>query len=138
MKNEEQALPDPSTTKEYVLEVSNPVSVAPTEFQNAPRLGDLKGKTIGEWISKRWQLSKPGVLKSATGHWREAETFPIIEEELKKRFPDIKIIPGAELPGYEDFSSQFERELSQEEKLDQVSRALKEKGCDAVILGNGA
>ncbi len=137
MENEEVAS-GLSGAKGYVLEVSNPVSVTPTKFQNAPRLGDLKGKTICEWISKRWQLAKPGELTSATGHWREAETFPIIEESLKKRFPDIKIIPGAELPGYEDFSSQFERELSQEEKLNQVTTVMKERGCDAVILGNGA
>ena len=51
------------------------------------------------------------------GHWREQETFPIIEELLKKRFPDIKIIPGAELPCYEDFGTVFERKLPQQTKL---------------------
>jgi hypothetical protein len=122
-----------------ILEVCNPVSVAPTKYQNAPRLNDLNGKTICEWISKRWQLGKPGDLTSLTGHWREGETFPMMEELLKKQFPDIKIIPGADLPGYEDFSSQFQRgDWSVQDKLDQVTAAMKENGCDAVILGNGA
>ncbi len=131
-----------SGVKGYALEVSNPVSAKPSEaLQNAPRLGDLKGKTICEWISRRQQVpgvSKPGEPASEVGHWRETEVFPVIEELLKRRFPDIKIIPGAELPCYEDFGALFERKLSQQEKLDDITTAMKEKGCDAVILGNGA
>ena len=126
--------------EEIFLEVSNPVSVVPkaSTFQNAPRLGDLNGKTIGEWVSKVCQLGKPGVLSSITGHWRESETFPLIEKLLKERFPNIKIIPGAELPGYEDFAPQYAKETSQQIKLDHVTTVMKERKCDAVILGNGA
>ena len=120
--------------KNYTLEVSNPVSVVSTKFQNAPRLGDLNGKTICEWITKG--LRKPeDPTGSDRGHWRASETFPIIEELLKKRFPDVKIIPGAELPGFEDYARH--PELSEQTKLNHVTTAMKEKGCDAVILGNG-
>ena len=125
--------------KDYTLEVTNPVSVVATKFQNAPRLPDLNGKTICEWISRRQQLSeKPGEVETLTGHWREQDTFPVIRELLRKRFPDIKIVPGEELPCYEDFGVLFERKRSQQDKLNDVTTAMKEKGCDAVLLGNGS
>ncbi len=140
MKNE-QAASGASGAKEYTLEVMSPVSKASVSFQNAPRLGDLNGKTICEWISRRQQVSgatKAGEPAREVGHWRENEIFPVIEELLKKRFPNIKIVPGADLPCYEDYGSLFERKLSQQEKLDVITTAMKEHGCDAVILGNGA
>ena len=127
--------------KGYTLEVTDPRSVVPTKFQNAPRLADLNGKTICEWISWRQQFSgadKPGQAKTLTGHWREQDTFPVIRELLKKRYPDIKIVPGEELPCFEDFGTGFERQRSQQDKLDDVTKAMKEKGCDAVLLGNGS
>ena len=138
---DKQVVSAPPGAEEYTLEVSSPVSLVSTAFQNAPRLESLQGKTIGEWISRRQQVSglnKPGAPRGEVGHWRETETFPVIEESLKRRFPDIKIVPGAELPCYEDFGTLFERKLSQQEKLDHITTAIKEKGCDAVILGNGA
>ena len=129
--------------KNYTLEVSNPVSVLPSsKFQNATRLGDLNGKTICEWISRRQQFSGVGEAgdpnREMEGHWRERETFPVIEELLRKQFPDIKIVPGSDLPCYEDFGTLFERQRSQQDKLDDITAAIKEKGCDAVLLGNGA
>ena len=138
---DEKANSGASAAKEYTLEVMSPVSKASVKFQNAPRLADLNGKTIGEWISRRQQLSgalKPGEAPRAIGHWREDEIFPIIEEQLKKRFPKVKIVPGADLPCFEDYGSLFERKLSPQQKLDVITKAMKDAGCDAVILGNGA
>ena len=139
--SKEQAASGATEVKEYTLEVMSPVSKASVKFQNAPRLPDLNGKVVGEWISRRQQLSgalKPGEAPRAIGHWREDEIFPIIEEELKKRFPKVKIVPGTELPCFEDFGSLFERKLTQQQKLDVITKAMKDAGCDAVILGNGA
>ena len=128
--------------KGYSLEVNNPRSVVSSKFQNAPRLEDLNGKTICEWISWRQQFSAASEAgdpnREMEGHWRELDTFPVIRELLKKRFPDIKIVPGQELPCYEDYLPNAPTGSSQQERLNIITTAMKEKGCDAVILGNGS
>jgi hypothetical protein len=81
-------------------------------------LPDLNGKTICEVTN---------------GQFRSNFTFPIIRELLKKRYPDIKIIP------HDEFPVQLVS-LNSEEILERVKTTitlLLEKGCDAVITGNG-
>ena len=116
---------EPRLTKtgHYTLEVSNPVSVpAQTTLQSAPRLADLNGKTICEvW-------NGPG--------WRAPETFPYIEELLKARFPDINIIPYTEFPPYYVGPEGAYGVVIKEDPA-KIAPVIKEKGCDAVILGNG-
>jgi hypothetical protein len=85
----------------------------------APRLTDLNDKTIGE----TWN----GVFK---GDY----TFPIIREWLKAKFPRVKIIPYAQFPYFHGADSpEKQRELASA-----IAQAAKEKGCDALISGNGA
>ena len=105
----------------FSLEVSNPVSVpALPRLKNAPRLPDLNGKPICEvWNGP---------------HWRTKETFPYIEELLKMRFPNIKFIPYSEFPPYEEPDTS----VTLYGKPEEITPVIKEKGCDAVILGNGA
>ena len=86
----------------------------------APRLDSLEGKTIGEL----WN-----------GGFRGDESFPIIEKMLRKRYPTVKLIP------YSEFSLVTIASLHPEKKektLETLRAELKEKGCDAVITGNGA
>jgi hypothetical protein len=86
----------------------------------APRLDTLEGKTIGEL----WN-----------GGFRGDESFPIIEKLLQERYPTVKLIP------YTEFSVSTIASLHPEEKektLEALRTELKEKGCDAVITGNGA
>jgi hypothetical protein len=93
------------------LEVYDPTGVIEVVSQHAPRLADLNGKTIGElsdWI------------------WEDFRTFPAIREELQKRFPAVKIIPYTEFPGL--YGNDPEA----------VAKAIVERGCDAVIVGNAA
>ncbi len=94
---------------EIGLKVLNPTGGAEISRTPAPRVSDLHGKTIGEvW----------------NGYFRGAETFPVIRELLKARFPDAKFIPYTEFPiQYPD--------------IDSIGNAVKRKGCDAVIMGNG-
>lgn len=85
----------------------------------AARLDTLNGKTVGEVWNGAYE-----------GH----TTFRIIEEMLREQYPDVKIIPFTEFPLLPL------TELSMEKKdalLDAVRVALIEKGCDAVITGNG-
>ncbi len=64
MKNEEIRF-GLSGEKGYILEVSNPVSIKPSEaFQNALCLEDLSDMTICEFRSKRPNLVRQRVNKS--------------------------------------------------------------------------
>ena len=100
--------------------VIRPAGVQVVEQRSiAPRLPDLAGKTVGEI----WN----GVFKGD-------ETFPIVREMFRKKFPATKIIPYTEFP----FFPGDDRPHAQQEVARQIAALAKEKGCDAVISGNGA
>ena len=84
----------------------------------APRLDTLEGKTIGE----TWNMDFKGDIM-----------FPIYRELLKERFPGVKIIPYTEFPRSTlSGMPEYQKEVSQ-----QIANSAKEKGCDAMISGNG-
>ncbi len=107
--------------KEATYAVVNPVG-APTAkmITMATRLPDLNGKTVCE-----------------VGHHDDAfniaVTFPIITQLLKQKYPTVKVIPYTDMPKDNRRLSGAEREANQKEIRD----AIKAKGCDAVISGNG-
>lgn len=83
------------------------------------RIDSLDGKTIGEiW----------------NGGFRGDESFPMIRKILQERYPTVKIIPYTEFP-LSTIASMFPDK--KQKTLDSLSAAIKEKGCDAVITGNG-
>lgn len=94
------------------LEVLNPSGSINTAdaSQYAPRLPTLRGRTICE---------------VSNGSWEARRTFPVIRELLKKRFPDIKIVPYSELP-----------EGVWQIDIPDMGERLKTKGCEAAIGGN--
>jgi len=92
-------------------EVYDPTGIVEATESHAPRLADLKNKTIGELSDRVWEHDR---------------TFALIRELLQKRFPDIKIIPYTEFPNVYGVEE------------DELIKKLKEKGCDAVIVGNAA
>lgn len=85
----------------------------------APRLPDLAGKRVGEI----WN----GVFKGDA-------TFPVVREMFRKRFPDTTIVPYTEFP----HQSGDDRPHAQQEVARQIAALAREKGCDAIITGNGA
>ncbi len=92
------------------LEVLNPTGAAEITHLHAPRLDTLAGKTIGEL----WNRS-----------FRGDSTFPLIREALQRQFPGVKIIPYTEFPvGVTEIDS------------DKTADLIKQKGCQAVIVGN--
>ncbi|MFC1862179.1 hypothetical protein ACFLT4_07560 [Chloroflexota bacterium] len=99
--------------KEVTLEVLNPMGLTEISKEPAPRLASLNGKTICE----AWY----------TGSYFGERTYPVIRELLKARFPDAKIIPYTEFPMG-----------MMPTKAEETVSLVKEKGCDAVIVGNGA
>ncbi|MFK7895361.1 MAG: hypothetical protein AB8G23_05975 [Myxococcota bacterium] len=80
----------------------------------APRLPDLNGKTV----AFLWNYV-----------FRGEEIFPLLEQELRRRYPDVKFL-GADHFGNTHGSE--EREV-----LADLPARLKEFGVDAVISGNG-
>jgi len=85
----------------------------------APRLDTLNGKTICEIWNEGF---------------RGDETFPMINEMLRERYPTVKVIEYTELPLVTVASL---HPPTKEKTLEAVRAAIKEKGCDAVITGNG-
>jgi hypothetical protein len=83
------------------------------KFTYARRLTDLNGKTIGEISNRLWEADR---------------IFPFIREQLKHRFPDIKIVPYTEFPSHAD-------DIIDNEELGDLVMA---KGVDAVIGSSAA
>jgi len=102
------------------MQVVSPAGISAVKITSAaPRIDDLNGKTIGEV----WN----GVFKGDI-------TFPIIRNLLIEKYRGLKIIPYTEfyhLPGSD--VPKHQRELAH-----QIVASAKEKGCDALISGNGA
>ena len=102
------------------LEVISPAGVQRVSQKGiAPRLETLAGKRIGEvW----------------NGVFRGDETFPVLREMLLERFPDVTIVPYTEFPHFPG----DDRPAAQQEMGRRIAAIAKEKGCDAIISGNGA
>ena len=81
---------------------------------NAARLDTLNGKTICE----------------VSGGWKADKTFPIIRELLQKRFPSAKFVPYTELPP-------SPHSFAYRALFDKAIEIIREKQCDAIVVGNG-
>jgi len=102
------------------ISVVSPVGVeAVQRAGSARRLGDFHGKTIGEI----WN----GVFKGDV-------TFPIIRKLLTERYPGLKVIPYTEFP----HAQGSDQPAQQRARAQRAAALAKEKGCDAIISGNGA
>lgn len=102
------------------LEVVSPVGLEVVKRGgSAPRVENLDGKTIGEvW----------------NGVFRGDFTFPIIRKLLQRKYPRLRIIPYTEFP----HTPGSDNPTRQRERARRIAAIAKEKGCDAVISGNGA
>jgi len=91
------------------LIVYNPTGAFEVSQLHAPRLPDLRGKTICEL---------------SNGGWEDHRILPAIRELLAKQFPDAKFIPLDEFPiGTENIDK------------DSTIDMLVKKGCQAIITG---
>jgi hypothetical protein len=85
---------------------------------SAPRPESLAGKIIGEM----WN-----------GDFKGDFTFPIIRKLLAERYEGVEFVPYTEFP-YSTIrgTPEHQRDIDA-----QMIALAKEKGCDAVIAGNG-
>ena len=101
------------------ISVISPAGAEAVEPKNiAKRLDTLNGKVVAEV----WNEDFKGDIM-----------FPIYREMLRERFPDVKIVPYTDIPR----ASLKGTPSYQREVLDGIIAALKAKGADAVITGNG-
>jgi hypothetical protein len=84
----------------------------------SPHLDTLEGKTIGEVYNN---------------HFKGELMFSTYRRLLKARFPGVKIIPFTEFPiVYVGGDAASQKRIARE-----IAAIAKEKGCDAIITGNG-
>ena len=102
---------DPVTLKLY-----DPSGAFEVQQIFAARVDDLNGKTVCELSDSAWEDNR---------------TFPLIRSLLQDQFPTVKFIP------YTDFPHDM-RAAGGGFAIDQDSTAnmVKQKGCQAVIVGN--
>lgn len=101
------------------LKVVSPLGeVTVEEVTMVPRLDTLEGKTI----CLTWN-----------GSFKSNVTLPVIAELLLKKYPTVKVIPYTEMP--RAFKAPAPGTTSPGRIA--LAAAFKEKGCDAVISGNG-
>lgn len=99
--------------------VISPTGSEAVERKNlAKRLDTLNGKVVAEV----WNEDFKGDIM-----------FPMYRELLRERYPDVKIVPYTDIPR----ASLKGTPSYQREVLGQIIAALREKGADAVIAGNG-
>ena len=110
----------PKNLEEPVYSVVSPLGdpVVKT-IKMAPRLDTLNGKTV----CMVWNHA-----------FKADVTLPAIGESLKERYPEIKIIPYTEIDAAIQAAG---RENPSAEEAEILQAVLKEKGCDALISGNG-
>ena len=102
-----------------ILSVVSPEGASVTQKRGgARRLDTLAGKTVCE----AWN-----------GGFKGDFMFPVYREMLKARYPGVKIIPYSEFPAATlSGSPAHQREVDAK-----ILALLREKGCDALISGNG-
>jgi hypothetical protein len=101
------------------LGVISPVGLDVTQNKGlASRLDSLEGKTIGEMYNH---------------HFKGDQMFVLYRELLRQRYPGARIVPFTELPAsFVGGDPATHRRTAQE-----VAALAQQKGCDALIAGNG-
>ena len=105
--------------REHDMGVISPAGLSAAQPRAiAPRLETLNGKTIGEVYNH---------------HFKGDYMFPLYRQLLRQRYPGVRVIPYTELPAsFVGGDAAYHRTVAQ-----QIAALAKEKGCDALISGNG-
>ncbi len=103
----------------HEIGVISPIGLPGTQNKDiAPRLDSLEGKTVGEVYNH---------------HFKGDQMFGLYRQLLKQRYPGVRVVPYTELPAsFVGGDTAYHRRVAQE-----VAALAKEKGCDALITGNG-
>lgn len=105
--------PKKDAVNEVEISVLDPTGAHDIVSLFAKRLGTLDGKVIAE-------------LASDPVKWQPHRTFPLVEQEIRKKYPTATFIPYTEFPQGLNISGEA------------VAAQVKAKGADACIIGNAA
>jgi hypothetical protein len=106
-----------TTTAEKTYDVVSPLgNRVVTMITMAPRLDTLAGKTI---------------CIHGSPDFNAPTTATVIQQVLQQQFPTAKVIPYTEMPGWDVYA------ISAGSQVAAFTQALKDKGANAVIAGNG-
>ena len=105
-----------SPAEPVTLKLYDPSGAFEVQQMFAPRLSELNGKTICELSDSAWEHDR---------------TFPLIRRLLQGLFPAVKIIPYTEFP-HEIRAAGGGFAIDQ----DSTANMVKQKGCQAVVVGN--
>jgi hypothetical protein len=104
---------------EPVYSVVRPIGESTVKMISmTPRLNTLAGKTV----CMVWNRA-----------FKADITLPAIAEQLKQIYPDIKVVPYTEMPDAPRPSTPDNPQKDAED----LRVALKEKGCSALVTGDG-
>jgi len=104
---------------EPVYKVVSPIGESTVKVTAmAPRMDTLAGKTV----CMVWNNA-----------FKSDVTLPVIGETLKKQYPGIKIVPFTDMPN----AFLPEPPWTPRKQSEALQALYKEKGCHAVISGNG-
>ncbi len=106
----------------------------PSKFRVVSPVGELPAKEMRSLASRPDTLKGKTVCEIWNGGFMAETSFPIIREMLRQRYPGVKVVPYTEFPLVSIGSL---HPATQKDTLEAVRSALLEKGCDAVITGNG-
>jgi hypothetical protein len=117
-------------------EKSNPVSkqgsLKGASFKVVSPLGDETLEAIS-MVSRLDTLEGKTICLVANGSFKSNVTLFVIEKLLSKNFPTAKVIPYTEMP--RSFNAPPPGSTTPERTA--LESIFTEKGCDAVITGNG-
>jgi hypothetical protein len=115
---------------------SNPVSgqksVKDAEFKVVSPLGEATVKQI-TMVPRLDTLEGKTICSVKNNSFKSWVTGPLYEKLLTEKYPTVKVIPNTEMP----IASKAPAPGKTDERTDAMIAAFKEKGCDAVIVGNG-
>ncbi len=109
-----------ATSSEASYEVVSPLGKPSVEMISmAPRPTTLDGMTVCYITDELF---------------RADYTFPIVTEMLQEKYPTVKVVPETEMPhgSVDAYGPSLKAKTEQD-----ITAALKEKGCQAVVAGNG-
>jgi hypothetical protein len=118
----EDAMKDLTLVREEgVFSVVSPLGEKVIEMIDmAPRLDTLEGKTV----CTIWNTA-----------FKSDVTLAKIEEILKARYPGLKTISYTEMPSYNPIV--YATPQTRHKAIAEVVAALRNRGCNAIISGNG-
>ena len=112
-------VPGEKSVQSHVFDVVSPIGEVTVQQQAmAPRLDTLAGKTI---------------CSVQNGSFKSWVMGPVYEKLLAGKYPTARIIPNTEMP----VATKAPPPGQTDDRTEALIAALRERSCDAVIVGNG-